>query len=151
MNFSFVQEWLKRGNQESNYIFRFFCYYIAFNWLYNSRNERWEYERIKGYVKSKISGWNGYNPNTLLKNAHEWRHSVKSERSGKTKRYIINETDPVIKLFLSIYQVRCNLFHGSKSMGNERDAKLVMDGSIVLQDFLNRVIEDGKENEDYAN
>ena len=41
-------------------------------------------------------------------------------------------------LFLSIYQVRCNLFHGNKYMDGERDKRLVKEGATILKTFLNK-------------
>ena len=32
MEFEFVKEWIDRGDKEENYIFKFFCYFVAFNW-----------------------------------------------------------------------------------------------------------------------
>ena len=44
MEFEFVKEWIDRGDKEENYIFKFFCYFVAFNWLYNQETDE--------YVKS---------------------------------------------------------------------------------------------------
>lgn len=62
----------------------------------------------------------------------EGYHVRKNEKVSN--RAIINE------LFENIYAVRCNLFHGSKTMVGIRDHGLVSDCCIVLEDFLERYI-----------
>lgn len=42
----------------------------------------------------------------------------------------------VESLLITIYQVRCNLFHGSKSLHNPRDLELVRSSSIILEGYL---------------
>ena len=43
-------------------------------------------------------------------------------------------------LFLTIYQVRCNLFHGSKSLHIDRDIQLVRAASIILENYLKALL-----------
>lgn len=42
----------------------------------------------------------------------------------------------VVLIFHRIYQVRCNLFHGGKSVANSRDRKLVHESVLVMKKFL---------------
>ena len=39
-------------------------------------------------------------------------------------------------LLMTLYRVRCNLFHGSKSLLNERDQQLVRASAVILEGFL---------------
>ena len=41
---------------------------------------------------------------------------------------------------MSIYQIRCNLFHGSKSMYYKRNVDLIQDSANILEDLLTRII-----------
>ena len=144
MEFEFVKEWIDRGDKEENYIFKFFCYFVAFNWLYNQEtDENKEYERVKAYVEKKISKWDDYHP--FLSLNQEWKWPVRDDKKGDVKSYIKNEEDDTVKLFLQIYQVRCNLFHGSKSMRTDRNKVLVEDSCKILHDFLIRIINVGLE------
>ena len=137
----FAREWFKRGQKEENGIYKFFCFFVAFNWLYNTEHCRYEYNRVKNYVSKAVFPWKEYNAYKLLKTG-AFMEPVKDTRSGEVKDYIKNESNLTIKLFLQIYQVRCNLFHGSKSMYLERNKELVTDSCIILEDFLKRVFED---------
>ena len=75
----------------------------------------------------------------------EWKLPVRDDKKGDVKSYIKNEEDDTVKLFLQIYQVRCNLFHGSKSMRTDRNKVLEEDSCKILHDFLMRIINDGLE------
>ena len=79
MEFEFVKEWIDRGDKEENYIFKFFCYFVAFNWLYNQEtDENKEYERVKAYVEKKISKWDDYHP--FLSLNQEWKCPVRDDK-----------------------------------------------------------------------
>ena len=47
-------------------------------------------------------------------------------------------------LFEAIYQVRCNLFHGNKALGDTRDQRLVGQGAGVIIAILTKEL--GQEN-----
>jgi len=140
-DFQFVIDWKTKGDNEKDTINKFFCYYIAFNWLYNKEYENCEYKRVIAFIKDYLSHNALYNPLAFCK-SDEWKRNVRDPRNGKVKKYIIEENDKTIKLFLLIYQIRCNLFHGSKWMISKRDNDLVRESVDVLQDLLQRIIGD---------
>ena len=140
MEFDFVKEWFERGNNEKNDIYRFFCYFIAFNWLYNHQSEKEEHMRIISYIgqlEKETDIFSNFDSRSLQS------ANVKDERNGRVKRYIEEESNPLISSFLNIYQVRCNLFHGSKSMRVPRNEKLIQNSCTVLKEFLERRIQHG--------
>lgn len=139
MSYDFVKEWKERGDNAEHYVSKFFCYYIAFNWLYNTENDNTEYARIEGYINTFISKYPSYNPQSLLK-SREWNQEIRGGRSGRVNSYLQEQVDSRVHAFLQIYQVRCNLFHGSKSMKNPRNKILVKEASDVLEDLLNKII-----------
>jgi hypothetical protein len=49
---------------------------------------------------------------------------------------IFQKKDVNLFLFLSIYQVRCNLFHGNKCINDSRNKNLIKDGAKILGAFL---------------
>ena len=51
-----------------------------------------------------------------------------------------NSEKKIESLLLTIYQVRCNLFHGSKSLEKKRDIDLVRASSVLLEGYLEEVI-----------
>ena len=83
----------------------------------------------EGKVVSETPPYNGYNgkddPGKIF-------DILKDEEKDEEER--------IEKLFLTIYQVRCNLFHGSKSLMNPRDIDLVRASSVLLEGYLEKVI-----------
>ena len=51
----------------------------------------------------------------------------------------------VSNLLLTFYQVRCNLFHGQKTLRCERDIELVEKSSVLLQGYLDAVFKYNKD------
>jgi hypothetical protein len=47
-----------------------------------------------------------------------------------------NTPERATSLLLSVYQVRCNLFHGGKSPDNRRDLKLVESSAEIMGGYL---------------
>ena len=47
-----------------------------------------------------------------------------------------NTPERATSLLLSVYQVRCNLFHGGKSPDNKRDLKLVESSAEIMNGYL---------------
>lgn len=62
------------------------------------------------------------------------RHGVKLQPVGWTD----NSVPTWPKLLRTIYAVRCNLFHGSKSPQNYRDHELVVSSDQILRMFIER-------------
>ena len=45
-------------------------------------------------------------------------------------------------LLMTLYQVRCNLFHGSKSLRVERDRELVRASANILEKYMEALVTD---------
>ena len=153
---NFLREWISRGeisssNEEYSQVATFFCYFIAFNYLYNTfsynvyRDTKCrESEQIKRFVdfctgagKGFITKLEAFNPFPLLPPDAEIFSQVKNMRYCKNSNKQNFELHKSINdLFLNIYQVRCNLFHGSKAMVSLRDKNLVKESNIVLKHLL---------------
>ncbi len=139
MNYEMAKEWLYRGKKENDTLYRFICFHIAFNSLYDQETKKYEYHRVSSFIKKYIKRNPLYDP-SFLKKSEEWSTDVKNVRDSNVKSYIRNESNPKIKLFMSIYQIRCNLFHGSKSMYYKRNVGLIQDSANILEDLLTRII-----------
>ena len=130
-----------------NNLIKFFCYYIAFNHIYDTVSEHGsERAKIKKVVRNNLKNFrnNGidYNPFIDLSEESELLTTVRSnkvkENCFTSKNIIYNKisSSNILNLFSNIYQVRCNLFHGAKDMSTYRDEGLVKDSTKVLQHFL---------------
>jgi len=49
----------------------------------------------------------------------------------------------LIKVFLRIYKIRCNLFHGDKRLTDKDDVARVSDSCVVLESFLRWYVDCG--------
>lgn len=155
----------KNGN-----IFAFTCYFIAFNALYNSVCEQCpkvekknnalnnfpldyyscpsakhchERDKIKRYYDSTKYAWDKIHPYEIIKEDSEYLTLVMKNNKKSYKALEKNLKEKNIEtLILSVYQVRCNLFHGSKDMMNDRDHNLIKDGALILRIFLHTIYPD---------
>lgn len=160
----FIEEWKNRadkmGDGPNVCLSKFFCYFIAFNYLYftygvNNSNLKEDDVSMKGERKmiggllrylEKNKLYEDKSPYDLLDKDCELLSVVRSNKSNlkedDVKRFMNNlKTRNINQLFQNIYTVRCNLFHGSKSMMVYRNSKLVKESNIILKDLLNRVLE----------
>lgn len=139
MKDKFIKEWITRAEkEETDSTFQFVSYYIAFNHLYDGyafynghRNVK-EVERVKRYISYTNEKYN-YDPFRVLDQASEILKGVKSElKQVRTSKRKLQDRD-IEELFTSLYYVRCNLFHGSKSMDNSRSQGLISDCCRILR------------------
>ncbi|MBR5512788.1 MAG: hypothetical protein IKV85_02225 [Ruminococcus sp.] len=153
-------EWYKRGLKfKRDHITKFMMHWIAFNWLYSEyrkmnrnnngkkkHNYNDEKECIEKYVNNKImylKKYNAYSTDAYDKIINR-EGGIREGTNGDINDYVIEayrklknrrNSSNVKYLFLIIYQIRCNLFHGSKSL-NESDVKLVEWASVILEGYL---------------
>lgn len=155
----FLEEWLEYGEQRDKEPYSFISYYIAFNFLYN----RYPRERRKTDGSMSTSEFNQilnfiddrerYRIDKEINfislfdkldfDSEYYKSDIWSEKnSNKASAQKIRQKD-VYELFYAIYIVRCNLFHGSKSLLNEddRNKNLLIDGSKVLKELIRICLE----------
>lgn len=143
---AFVKEWKNKGDVEQNQFNKFFSYYIALNVLYE--NEFPEISSEKGKLSSLVSKYI-CNPHfTLTINmqnySHLTDHQLLNMRTNKNcKLYKLEDLKQgnIFSIFMAIYQIRCNLFHGGKCIRNENDVNIVSDANDILKQFLEKYLE----------
>ncbi len=143
----YAVEWYNYGIESGNdKIIKFMMHWIAFNWLYREHVKEYEYQCIIAYCKEHFDELSTYDPfstpeiqvfleepvrDMKFKNDREDRWESLKHGTRKQK---------LISLFLSMYQVRCNLFHGDKSLRIERDVRLIESSSVILENYLKTVL-----------
>ena len=137
-----AREWLryaKGGELPQNDYNRFIAAYIALNNLYGWNPEN-EETRMTNCLVS-LCDRNHIDPFTLFDfESSAYHHpGVQDMRSGFNNIKTVNKGDRD-SLFRAIYQVRCNLFHGNKSLGSERDTNLVKQGADVIIGILSKAL-----------
>ena len=134
----FSKYWYNMGKElKENNVYKFFTLYISFNALYNEYSARYERDRIKKFLRNNQN----IGIKLSIKNDGEfYKKIVMDMRTGEETdklSYNIDEirNNDIMAIFMGIYQVRCNLFHGSKK-DLDRDRCLIEESCILLEDFL---------------
>lgn len=140
-------EWYKFGLERGDDFFiKFMMHWVAFNYIYNaSETDEKELERILSFCKHNKETLEKYDAFADRKNGPIsifLESPIKNGHTGNVKwdqknyhKAICNSND-IVALFAMMYQVRCNLFHGSKSIRIARDIALVKASSEILEGYL---------------
>ena len=151
---NYALEWYKYGLQKNDEaVVKFMMHWIAFNWLYSefkhSSNTR-ESDAITEYCKyeyEKLSRYDAFSTPEIdifldkpVCDIRRGRITEDGKSRFKTLRWG-SGIDQLTSLLLTIYHVRCNLFHGSKSLREDRDIQLVRASSIILEGYLRAVLQ----------
>ena len=131
-----IEVWAKKGDIESDDFSKFICYWIAFNcWLYTKTNEVRDrlalnklYSKRELYNNFQKSVIENESPFTALVNVCP----IKNNRTENRKKAVkdIHEFKEVIDV---LYEIRCNLFHGSKLDTDKRDMEVIKAATPVLE------------------
>ena len=146
-------EWYRYGLEKNDdAIVKFMMHWIAFNWLYSEyrRNSRsLESEAIKEFCKNKyekLSRFDAFSSPAIAIFLEQPVRDILNGRvtsEGKDRYWsLVHDSglEQLTSLILTIYHVRCNLFHGSKSLKIDRDVELVRASSIILEGYLREVL-----------
>lgn len=143
-NRNIAKEWYQRGLKYQDDDFtRFMMYWIAFNWLYGESGKESERAKIRQFYRDHREKFYNYDPFLDPDIDVFMEGPIYSDKSDKdtTDDFTGIKNGKAVHLLLSIYQVRCNLFHGSKQLRVERDQKLVKASANILERYLEYLVE----------
>lgn len=153
-----VNEWYNYGlSIGDDFFMKFMMHWIGFNWVYSSyenKNEGHPSEivAICSCVSENIDTFKKYDAFNseeiqifLEKAIVDGRTGKRYEKFWKQLSENKNEDERILALFKTLYKVRCNLFHGSKSIHNPRDIKLVKASSVILEGYLKVFLDEHKD------
>ena len=118
----------------------------GFNWLYRGSESRGtERDQIRSFYMQNINSFDKYDPFCSPASSIFLQSPVNDMYFENTDR--AKDNFEKVKYhdslgLLTIYQVRCNLFHGSKSLRAERDMLLVDSAAEIMGQYL-KVLIDG--------
>ena len=145
----YALEWYKYGLEKGDdAIVKFMMHWIAFNWLYSESRSDSETDNIKTYCENNIDKLTRYNAFGTGAYLIFEDGPVIDEKHARPKRGLYrglhsdSELESVTSLILTIYQVRCNLFHGSKRLYIDRDRELVRSSAIIMEGYLKALLLD---------
>jgi len=151
----FAEEFVQMANDgaKAKEVFAFFCYFVAFNTLYgfNAGEDEFEYESIRRFLLGMYqSGSFDFHPGKStdfpLLNGKVAQGGLDGTKYWvKEKVYIRNETNEDVRVFMRIYQIRCNLFHGDKRLNNNRDMPLIRESNEAFRRFYAEYFKDARQ------
>lgn len=144
-----VRTWYKdKAKDETEPYFKLLCLWICFNaWLSFISSEDSDRGMLKKFLANQV--------NLELKSAYEnmsktatgkqalkdfvTMSPIKDSRDIKPVVVIRSENDKD-NIIWGIYRVRCNLFHGGKTLNDPRDRKLVACVNRILDKWMSELI-----------
>lgn len=133
---------LKAQRETKDHWVRFVLYYLIFDAFISDgsgsgRDESklvWFFENDNSLKESFRGGWK----TKLIPQAKALRSfsPIRDMRSGSTREVVLDDEEDIEQIIRFIYQIRCNLFHGSKDVMNERDSSLVDHAGQFLKDSI---------------
>ncbi|MBU1044462.1 MAG: hypothetical protein KJ915_08730 [Candidatus Omnitrophica bacterium] len=135
--------WKLRGQREMDPFIKFFFFYVCFDaWITAESGKDRDIEKIDWFI----------NNNNCLKNkwkdiqssvTKSWLANLKNlspvadmRPNHRGKKVYLNDTENLEDVVKFIYQIRSNLFHGSKNPMNNRDANLVELSGMILEKWI---------------
>ena len=152
----FFIDMYSHGNNGFDYDIQFFYYYVLFNFLYNlyddkinprtsktERRRKNEEQKIKAFISHVVQSdakiFSNYNPFAQL-NTYKQTELIKrtKEKVGTVQfNYSEKSSEKSLKaLFIEIYKVRCDTFHGSENFTEHEPRKLIEECNEVFSRFF---------------
>ena len=147
---------LKTGDDS---IAKFMMHWIAFNWIYCNNQSGSERKQIERICETRYDDLRLYNPFNNPESVDVFIKAPVLDIRGNNRKHenprCPSQMDPwqlhetvcrgqglerVQCLLLTIYQVRCNLFHGSKRPDVERDQELVRSSAVIMQRYMEALL-----------
>lgn len=138
---------------------RFMMNWIAFNWIYCKCRGESERFQIENLCKERQRDLERYDPFDDCGAVKVFKERPILDNRRKNKRRIDpigpHQMDPwqlhngicngdglmrIQCLLLAVYQVRCNLFHGSKEPHDTRDQDLVRSSATIMQGYMEALL-----------
>ena len=135
-------EWYQYGlKNNDDFFIKFMMHWLAFNWLYSECEKETEWENIQCFCIKNLeilSTFDAFNTDEIKIFKQEPVRDGKTARVGfyQKKRFDGVNNKDIKSLIMTLYLVRCNLFHGAKSLRIQRDIDLVKASSVILEGYL---------------
>lgn len=135
--------WKLKGQREKDPFTKFFFFYVCFDaWITAESGKDADTKKIKWFLENDNflkSKW----PDIQHSVTESWLISLKNlspiedmRLNHRGKKVYLNDIDNLGEIIKFIYQIRCNLFHGSKNPMNSRDSNLVYLSGRLLEKWI---------------
>jgi hypothetical protein len=142
---SLVDGWHARALHEDEDITRFVFLWFCFNaWLAHESNEDSDGAMIRWLARQRVevsqlraSFALAMRSRDLVSHVQELKDLSPVSSNGRTRRqFRINSQEDFPNIIWCIYQVRCNLFHGTKRAEDSRDQELIKICAKILETWV---------------
>lgn len=135
--------WKLKGQRESDPFIKLFFFYVCFDaWVTAESGQDIDTEKIKWFLKNDNclkSKW----PDIQFSVTKSWLANLKNlspiedmRSNHRGRKVYLNDTENLEEIIKFIYQIRCNLFHGSKNPMDSKDANLVELSGMILEKWI---------------
>lgn len=140
---SLIGWWKLKGQKESDPFVRFFFFYVCFDaWVTAESGEDQDRKKLCWFLnndnclKSKWMDIQSTVTKSWLANLKNLSPIKDMRPHHRGKKVCLNDIENLDEVVKFIYQVRCNLFHGSKNPMNNKDANLVELSGMILEKWI---------------
>jgi len=135
--------WKLKGQRERDPFIKFFFFYVCFDaWITAESGQDIDTEKIRWFLENDNclkSKW----PDIQTSDTKSWLAELKRLSPIKDMRLnhrgrevYLNDTGNLEEIVKFIYQIRCNLFHGSKNPMDNKDVNLVELSGMILEKWI---------------
>lgn len=151
-NKNYVLKWIEKSQKEEDYFDKFVYGFFALNALYSIYYEGDERRAIKMLFEASVKDHREEYRKILYTPEYEYfcnrpaiknckynpykenpgRKDTSSDTMKLPERSVIGSNRAMLMI---LYQIRCNLFHGNKSFGDENDQEILKNASELLLQY----------------
>ena len=148
-NKDYILKWIEKSKKEEDHFDKFVYGFFALNAMYSIYYEGDERRAIRDLFQASVDSYSAEYRKILYTPEFEYfcnRPPIKNMKYNPNKenpghRDVARDTDKLAEkstrgsnraMLMILYQIRCNLFHGNKSFGNENDQEIMKNASELL-------------------
>jgi hypothetical protein len=139
-----IEWWMLKGQQERDPFVKFFFFYVCFDaWITAESGKDVDREKLRWFFSTnnclkecRLGFWGSSQTQSLLRGLENLSpiEDMRPTHRGEYKE--LKDTNNLEEVVYFIYQIRCNLFHGSKNPVNSRDSNLVDLSGRLLEKWI---------------
>jgi len=140
---SLIGWWKLKGQRETDPFIKFFFFYVCFDaWITNLSQKDADQDKLKwffdndNYLKTYWSDIQSSITKSWIKNLSNLSPIYDMRPEHRSRTVVFDDVENFEQMVRFIYQIRCNLFHGSKDPMNARDSNLVDLSGKILEKWI---------------
>lgn len=137
-----IRWWILKGRTEQDPFYTFFIYYLCLDaWMVAESNKDSDSDKLEWLINTdnflrKMWVEDGFAGKDINLNNLIDFSPIQDMRPNQNKEAKLEDINSFEQSIRFIYQIRCNLFHGSKDLMNDRDKQLVRFSGDILKRWI---------------